>query len=74
MVESVLPKNLLNRISFADLLRIEDAYNSHSVSSRYTGHKKTSQEHLYLQLCKLFSNEGTIVIIILLFYNLYLKK
>ncbi len=62
MVESVLPQNLINRISFIDLLRMEDAYNSHPLSIKYNGHKKTSQEQLYTQLCKLFPNEGNTVI------------
>ncbi len=59
MVESVLPKNLLSRVNYNDLLRMEDAFNSHPLSTKkFNMHKKLSQEHLYKQLCKLFPNEG----------------
>ncbi len=63
MVVSVLPTNIINRVSFVDLLRMENAFNSHPLSiSRYNPHKKTSQERLYQMLCKLFPEEGTQVI------------
>jgi hypothetical protein len=59
MVESVLPAALLNNVSFADLLRMEDAFNSHPESAkRNSYYRKTSQEHLYKQLHKLFPEEG----------------
>ncbi len=59
MVESVLPKNVINKVSFGNLLQMEDVHNSLPLSTkRYNWHKKTSQEHLYKQLCELFPNEG----------------
>ncbi len=73
MVDSVLPKNLLYRISFVDLLQMEDAYNSHPLSEkRYNWNRKTSQEHLYKQLYKLFPEEGNASNI--LAYFILLKK
>jgi hypothetical protein len=55
MVESVLPKNLFNKVSFNDLLRIED---SSLLLKKRDIHKKTLQESVFLQLYKLFPEEG----------------
>ncbi len=72
MVESVLPKNIVNRVSFKELLRMEDAFNSHPLSTkRHNWHKKTSQEHLYHQLFKLFPEEG--ILIFLIFFEQFKK-
>ncbi len=57
MVESVLPKN---RVNFVNLLKMEEAFSSHPLSKqKRSWRKKTSQEHLYRMLCKLFPEEGT---------------
>jgi hypothetical protein len=59
MVESVLPKNVLNKVSFSNLLQMEEAYDYPLLARKSKNwHKKTSQEHLYKQLCKLFPHEG----------------
>jgi hypothetical protein len=76
MVESVLPKNLLNRATFSDLLRMEDAFESHPLSSKgHNWHKKSSQEYLHQLLCKLFPEEGTLLFMkfITFFKQIYLE-
>ncbi len=64
MVNSVLSKNILRRVGFDDLLRMEEVFDSHPVSIRsYNWHNKTSQEHLYLQLCKIFPEERNLLLL-----------
>jgi hypothetical protein len=58
MVNSVLSKNILRRVSFDDLLRMEEVFDSHPASIKpQNWHRKSSQERLYLQLCKIFPEE-----------------
>ncbi len=60
MVESVLPKNTLNRVSFSELLRMEEAFSSQNLllNKKYNSQRKTSIEDLFQQLSKLFPDEG----------------
>ncbi len=59
MVQPVLSKRLLSRVSFTDLLRMEDAYSSHpTTTKRSNWTKKTSQEQLFQQIYRLFPDEG----------------
>ncbi len=62
MAESVLPKNILNRVQLVDLLRMEDALSSHPLAAKkHNWHKKSSQEQLHQQLYKLFPEEGKFI-------------